>query len=189
MSLEEFELQILETINQTPVPVPDIVLVLLSYSIYGFLLFMAFYFFRIKEKEKLLHLLITTIVAFLIATSLKSMIDRPRPFLSYPNEIHNILLGVDSSFPSRHTVIAFLLLAFIPKKWPGIYKTLTIIYLLIIPITQMRIGVHYPTDVLGGAVIGLVIPHIINNKISNQVWNGLKNFYAKVSTRMLPIRV
>lgn len=106
----------------------------------------------LKQKGLMIgeSFLLTTI----IATTLKHTINRPRPFETYP-DIQKIGAGGSSSFPSGHTSDAFstatsLSLAF--PKWYVIAPSY--IYASAVGYSRMHLGVHYPSDVLAGAVIG-----------------------------------
>lgn len=94
------------------------------------------------------------IVATGISTTLKYTIDRPRPYITYP-DIEKVSGGGSPSFPSGHTSDAFsnatsLSLAF--PKWYVIVPSYT--YAAAVGYSRMHLGVHYPSDVLAGAVIG-----------------------------------
>ena len=89
-----------------------------------------------------------------IATTLKHAINRARPFETYP-EIQKLSAGGSSSFPSGHTSDAFstatsLSLAF--PKWYVIAPSY--MYATAVGYSRMHLGVHYPSDVLAGALAG-----------------------------------
>ena len=78
---------------------------------------------------------------------------RPRPFLTLPA---NLLYypPTDSSFPSNFAAIMFA--AIVPvilanRKW-GIWL---LILALVTGFGRVYIGIHYPLDIIGGAVIGI----------------------------------
>jgi membrane-associated phospholipid phosphatase len=105
-------------------------------------------------KDKALVMGASYIVATGISTTLKYTIDRPRPFITYP-DIEKVSGGGSPSFPSGHTSDAFsnatsLSLAF--PKWYVIIPSYT--YATAIGYSRMHLGVHYPSDVIAGAVIG-----------------------------------
>lgn len=96
-------------------------------------------------------------LAIAISTSLKYIVNRTRPYTEFPNEI--IKRGEDSgpySFPSGHTTAAFstaTALSLTYKKWEVIIPS--IVYAGFVGYSRMRLGMHYPSDVLGGAIIGV----------------------------------
>lgn len=94
------------------------------------------------------------VTAAIISTGLKHAINRPRPFVTYP-DIQKVASGGSPSFPSGHTSDAFstatsLSLAF--PKWYVIAPSY--VYASAVGYSRMHLGVHYPSDVLAGAVIG-----------------------------------
>jgi membrane-associated phospholipid phosphatase len=87
-------------------------------------------------------------------TLLKYSINRTRPFIEY-KDIQKLSDGGSPSFPSGHTSDAFsvatsLSLAF--PKWYVIAPAFT--WAAAVGYSRMHLGVHYPTDVLAGALIG-----------------------------------
>jgi undecaprenyl-diphosphatase len=101
-----------------------------------------------------------TIVAVALAdgsaTVLKEGIDRPRPPLRYPDQ--DPLVGVPGtgSFPSGHAATSFAgatVLAFaVPPLAPVFY-----LLAAAIAFSRVYLGVHYPLDILVGAVLGAAI--------------------------------
>jgi undecaprenyl-diphosphatase len=97
---------------------------------------------------------LTTLTAsFIVSYFLKKKFTRPRPFLKLLNvNTFNFKLK-DYSFPSGHTTAAF-----------AVYLTLSLIFTnlaaILIPIativgiSRVYIGVHYPSDVIIGGLIG-----------------------------------
>ena len=99
---------------------------------------------------------ITIVLAVGVSTALKKIIDRERPFNKYPNEIIKRDNVGSSSFPSGHTTAAFASatsLSLTYKKW---YVTIpAYAYACMVGYSRMRLGVHYPSDVLGGMILGI----------------------------------
>lgn len=65
-----------------------------------------------------------------------------------------------TSFPSGHTTTAFALAAAIGYLWPR-YRTLGWIFAISVGISRIAITAHYPSDVIGGAVVGLLCVYIL----------------------------
>jgi undecaprenyl-diphosphatase len=85
---------------------------------------------------------------------LKKVVNRPRPFQKY-SFIHPAIDETDPSFPSGHTTAAFAAatsLSLTARKWyitvPAYLWAGTVAY------SRLHLGVHYPSDVLAGALIG-----------------------------------
>lgn len=79
---------------------------------------------------------------------------RPRPFLLLDIDPIIHVSVASKSFPSDHAALAFFvayLLSHHQKKWtPAVY-----ILASIVAIGRVAVGVHYPLDVLAGAVVGI----------------------------------
>jgi undecaprenyl-diphosphatase len=100
---------------------------------------------------------------------IKNAVHRARPFDQYPNQITPRYYPEDFSFPSGHTSWAFqwaTATSLYAKKW---YVTLPcFLYAGSIGYSRMAMGVHYPTDVMMGAVVGsgsALVSHWITKKI------------------------
>ncbi|MEA4977686.1 MAG: phosphatase PAP2 family protein [Methanomassiliicoccaceae archaeon] len=86
---------------------------------------------------------------------IKPLIERPRPFIEDPS----LLLIIDPpgghSFASGHTVRAFaaaFALFIYDKKW----GTVLLAYASLIGFSRVYLMVHYPSDVIMGALIGII---------------------------------
>lgn len=113
-----------------------------------------------------LILLITTILVVLI----KNFVAEPRPFITLAN-VHLLEIVKTTSFPSAHSTTSFAVLVLLGKKYGYIY--LFIALATLITFSRVYIGVHYPFDVIFGAILGTVCTLIIL-KYENQI---LQNKY------------
>lgn len=97
------------------------------------------------------------VIGSVVTEATKRMVFRDRPFIAQP---HFFLARIDedelhNSFPSGHTTVAFstaTTLAINYRKWYVIVPAYA--WAGAIGYSRMRLGVHYPSDVLAGAVTG-----------------------------------
>ena len=113
----------------------------------------------IKKDSALIEKGIKASVAFaldaIITTGVKYNADRRRPYTIYPSLFHPISKAEDFSMPSAHTSFAFATatsLSLSCKKWYVIVPAYT--WACVAAYSRMQLGMHYPTDLLMGAIIG-----------------------------------
>ncbi|MGL2986899.1 phosphatase PAP2 family protein [Flavobacterium sp. RSSA_27] len=105
-------------------------------------------------KQKALFVGESVAVSLFITIALKESIKRDRPFTSYP-EIEKLTSAGGYSMPSGHTSIAFATatsLSMTYPKWYIIAPSFT--WAIAVGYSRMHLGVHYPSDVIAGALIG-----------------------------------
>ena len=97
----------------------------------------------------------STAVSGILTAALKFAINRDRPFVTYPNDIKKYTKAGSYSFPSGHTSQAFATATSISLLYPKWY-IIAPAYLWAsgVGYSRMYLGVHYPSDVLAGAIIG-----------------------------------
>lgn len=112
-----------------------------------------------KHKYSALLLLVATIGGSLLDTVLKIQFGRPRPHV-FTWGTHAAM----SSFPSGHAMSATIvystvayLAARLQKRTWARWATMLLaaVIIVMIGISRMYLGVHYPSDVLAGAIVGL----------------------------------
>jgi undecaprenyl-diphosphatase len=168
MSFQEIDLRVLGWLNSHHVPgsVPVLQFVsdaatFVSIAMCLIVLFMAWY----RKSKPMFHnfimMAVTLILAALMIQFMKGIIDRERPFLTYPFII-KLSSGGDSSFPSGHSMEAFamaMLLTMLFRNWRLIIPVY--LWAMLIAYSRVALGVHYPSDVLGGVVTGTIIGWLI----------------------------
>lgn len=99
-------------------------------------------------------------IELLIVTKFRNMIDRPRPFdVLDVTPLENHSSG--HSFPSLHCSSSFVITTALFYISP-VLGIISLIISIIVAATRLLAGVHYPTDVLAGIIIGLLfgIPYL-----------------------------
>jgi len=86
----------------------------------------------------------------------KNIINRKRPYLVLPevNTFWSNLLK-DHSFPSGHTTAGFSLAAVLSLHFPH-YSLISYVLATMVGISRIYTGMHYPSDVLSGAFLGML---------------------------------
>lgn len=93
---------------------------------------------------------------------LKKAVMRPRPFLEIPALEPLIKRPKGFSFPSGHTTLAFAVAFIISRILPKRYSIPAFLIAALVAFSRLYLGVHYPTDVLGGICVGYVAGLITN---------------------------
>ena len=112
----------------------------------------------IKRNKLMWHralaVLIPVALSALMANILRYIFDTPRPFELYPF-IEKLSTGGSPSFPSGHTADAFAFaVAALLVARNKIWAVPLLLWAALVATSRMWLGVHFPSDVLAGAVIG-----------------------------------
>jgi undecaprenyl-diphosphatase len=170
MNLADLDLRILEAINRPFSPTLNFLFVVINYSSYVFLIFLMFYIYRSKNKNRLIHLIVNSVIGIFFVYFLKYSVWRKRP------EISPIIYKADPSFPSSHSFVSFISLSFLPREFSLIAKLLSAIYLIfLVPFSLMYVGIHYPSDIVVGALLGLLFPKFISEKLAIKIIQKIYN--------------
>ena len=101
--------------------------------------------------------LISLLINFIITNiTLKDLIARPRPFVVNDAIVTLIREPKSFSFPSGHTSASFAAMLALSYWVPKKVGIPAIILASMIAFSRMYIGVHYPTDILGGILVGFM---------------------------------
>ncbi len=92
---------------------------------------------------------------------LKPLFQRPRPYTDYPTTLMLIDQLTSYSFPSGHTSSSFAA-AYVLSKYFKQFALLFWSFAIVMGLSRIYLFVHYPTDVIAGALLGLACGIIIN---------------------------
>jgi undecaprenyl-diphosphatase len=85
---------------------------------------------------------------------ISELVDRARPFVADPGGVHLFSNHVaDAGFPSDHATAAFAIAVAIVLRKRG-WGIVALVAAAVLSVGRVAIGVHYPSDVLGGAALG-----------------------------------
>jgi undecaprenyl-diphosphatase len=108
---------------------------------------------RRQELKMILYAVASAVLARLVITEIiRYFYYSPRPFMVF--DFTPLLYDFAGSFPSGHAAFFFALATIIflfHKKWGIAYFTGT----FIICISRIMAGVHWPSDILGGMIVGI----------------------------------
>lgn len=107
--------------------------------------------------QNMCYVIISIFVAAVIAALFKYGFNRARPFIIYDYlGITKESLSLSPSFPSGHTTLTFAMVAALAKVYNKWFLTLFLfIWAILVAYSRLHLGLHYPSDVLCGIIIGI----------------------------------
>lgn len=169
------EFKILDFLQTLHSPVMDKVMCFVSRlgnaGMIWILLAIVLFFFPKTKKTALILVTALVVDGILCNGILKNLIRRVRPY--DVNTAITLLISkpIDFSFPSGHTAVSFaavtsLFLAREKMLWKP-----ALLLAVLIAFSRMYLYVHYPTDILGGILVGILsgwLGYFIYNKIAGR---------------------
>lgn len=92
---------------------------------------------------------------------LKNIVERPRPFDIIEGLQPLVRRPGDFSFPSGHTGSSFAAATVFYRNLPKRFSVWMLLLAALIGVSRLYVGVHYPTDVLAGMLVGIVIGYAV----------------------------
>lgn len=124
-----------------------------------FWLLLIIVFLSSKEYKKLAKIMIVSLIinTVLVNIILKPIVGRVRPFELVDGIKLLVLKPTDPSFPSGHSAISFCMMTVIVlfSKSKSL-NIMAIVLAFLIAFSRLYLYVHYPTDVIVGALLGVL---------------------------------
>jgi len=150
----------------------DVLAIILAEFFQYFLLF-GLFLFLVKDFKKYLRMVIESVVAalfarFVIVSFIRWTLPRLRPFIT--NNVNLLFEYSGSAFPSGHAAFFFAVATIIylyNKKIGALFYLGSILIIL----ARVFSGVHWPSDILAGAVVGILSGYAIYKVSNYKVFN------------------
>lgn len=139
------------------------------------------------DRQRIIISLMSCIVAIFVGRLLARVLPfRLRPLVDptlaqfYHNKSMADTFDMVSSFPSDHAVMFFALATgiFLISKRIGLFSYLYVFFVICFP--RIYLGLHYPTDILTGAVVGVVTALIL---ASPKMWHPVTSKVLQMSNK------
>ena len=161
--------------------------------IFFVLLVLISYIYKYSKKALLviIFLIFGIIITDQIGRAIKNLELRKRPYITeeYVNISNKIDIKKDQnnnyketessrkSFPSNHSANIFFISFFLYYIYPN-KKKYFIALALLVSISRVYVGVHYPADIIAGAILGIIISYLII-KILNKLGFNLATYHQE----------
>ena len=121
-----------------------------------FLIFMPLIYWCL-ERRLGARLLILFLISAYINSVAKVIADQPRPF-HYDSRVKALVHAGGGGLPSGHTQSAVVVWGYLASQARHPMLWILAGFLMIaIPISRLYLGVHFPTDLLGGYILGILL--------------------------------
>ncbi|KKP32693.1 MAG: hypothetical protein A2312_03895 [Candidatus Staskawiczbacteria bacterium RIFOXYB2_FULL_32_9] len=146
-----------------------------EYILAVFLVMILIYNFKKYWKMGLEAVIAAVVTRFVVAEIIRKIWFRPRPFVNHQvNQLINYN-SLEASFPSGHACFYFALstiIYFYHKKLGIAFY----IFSLLIVFSRVFVGIHWPSDILAGAVIGVIMGFTLNILFRKHAHKIIKNY-------------
>ena len=119
---------------------------------------------RVMITDGLLNILLPVALSAVITEIISKSVNRARPFVT--DHATNFLnIARDGSMPSLHMVL-MVAMSFCVIRFHRNIGVIILIMALISGVGRMAAGIHYPTDLIVGLGLGLVVPYLFGKFLS-----------------------
>ena len=121
-----------------------------------FILFLPFIYWCVDRRTGV-RLSILFLFSAYINSAAKVFAGQPRPF-QYDSRVKQIVSAGGGGFPSGHTQGTLVFWGYLASSFKGLLLWVVAgVLMILIPLSRLYLGVHFPTDLLGGYLIGAIL--------------------------------
>lgn len=121
-----------------------------------FLIFMPLIYWCVDRRTGA-RLLVLFLISAYVNDIAKVIVDQPRPF-QYDDRVRALVHASGGGLPSGHTQSAVVVWGYLASQFRRRWLLIIAGVLIIgIPLSRLYLGVHFPTDLLGGYILGAVL--------------------------------
>lgn len=133
-----------------------------------------------KQWKASASLIFSLVIDTILLFGLKSIFLRPRPFETYKVNLRITEYDIGYSFPSGHSERAFSALTILNFLYN---KKILYVLAVLVAISRIYTGMHYPFDVLIGSLNGILIGMIVLKLPTKKFEKKMKSIYKKIIQR------
>lgn len=111
--------------------------------------------------------LLAGLAAWALAQSVKPLVHRTRPYTAAEAQ-RLVAIPKGSSWPSGHTAVATAIAATVAGSTGTSGKVACGAYALSVGLSRIRVGVHYASDIIAGAGVGLVAAALVRALVTRR---------------------
>ncbi|MGH2568459.1 MAG: phosphatase PAP2 family protein, partial [Bacteroidota bacterium] len=136
-------------------------------------------------------------LSFGTASLMKSAVNRPRPFEVLRDvKVKLFSEPTGASFPSGHAAQAFAVATMLSLRYKPAVSLPAFVWAGLVAYGRVYVGVHYPTDVLGGMAVGAILSALAFQyrsdiiKTKDRIFNtGDPNYHLTQSSPIIALRI